>query len=90
MQIENFKDYVDLHLKDKTDSRTGAPLEWFHEVVNDHFEIAITKSNDGKFQQVSFVNSIATVEGGTHVTAALRKILDELEKICKKVCCNDL
>lgn len=56
-----------------------------YEKVNDRWEIAITVSDSGHFQQVSFVNSIATTKGGTHVSAALAKVLDYLENICKKV-----
>jgi DNA gyrase/topoisomerase IV subunit B len=36
-------------------------------VVNNRWEVAVTVS-DGQFAQVSFVNSICTYKGGTHVT----------------------
>ncbi|KAI5076731.1 hypothetical protein GOP47_0008796 [Adiantum capillus-veneris] len=37
-----------------------------YERVNDRWEVCVSLS-DGQFQQVSFVNSIATIRGGTHV-----------------------
>ncbi|KAH3676467.1 hypothetical protein WICPIJ_009104, partial [Wickerhamomyces pijperi] len=37
-----------------------------HQVIDDRWEIAFSIS-DGNFNQVSFVNSIATTSGGTHV-----------------------
>ena len=60
LQVKGFKDYIDLYLKDKTDE-TGAPIKMVHEVVNDRWEVAVAMSEKG-FQQVSFVNSIATTK----------------------------
>lgn len=58
--MRGFRDYIDLHLKDKTDD-AGAPLKIVHEVINDRWEVAVAQSDKG-FQQVSFVNSIATTK----------------------------
>lgn len=60
-QIKGFKDYVDLYIKNKVDDTTNAPLKLVHEVVNDRWEVGVTLSDKG-FQQVSFVNSIATTK----------------------------
>lgn len=58
-----------------------------HEIVNDRWEIAFCIS-DGNFNQVSFVNSIATTVGGTHVdyvaNMLVGKITDEIKKKNKK------
>jgi len=62
LQIKNFKDYVELYLKDKEDEN-GQPLKIVHEIVSDRWEIALTMSEKG-FQQVSFVNSVATTKVG--------------------------
>lgn len=59
-QIKNFRDYVDLYTKDKCDE-LNQPLKIVHEVVNDRWEVCVTMSEKG-FQQVSFVNSIATTK----------------------------
>ncbi len=58
--MKNFKDYIDLYLKDKTDD-TGQPLKMVYEKVNDRWEVALALSDKG-FQQVSFANSIATTK----------------------------
>jgi len=63
--VHGFKSYIDLYVKDRTDEN-GEPLKVVHEIVNDRWEIAVTVSDKG-FQQVSFVNSIATTKGGRHV-----------------------
>lgn len=60
LQIKNFKDYVDLYIKDKVDD-AGQPLKVIYESVSDRWEIAVTISDSG-FQQASFVNSIATTK----------------------------
>ncbi len=59
-QVTNFKTYVDMYLKDKVDDN-GSPLKVAYEVVNDRWEVCLTTSEKG-FQQVSFVNSIATTK----------------------------
>jgi len=61
-QVTNFRSYVDMYVKDKMDE-TGSPLTIIHEVVNNRWEVCLTMSEKG-FQQVSFVNSIATTKVG--------------------------
>lgn len=58
--IKNFKDYVDLYIRGKEDDN-GAPLKIGYENCNPRWEVAITLSDKG-FQQMSFVNSIATTK----------------------------
>lgn len=53
-----------MYLKDKTDE-LGGPLTVIHESVNDRWEVCLTMSEKG-FQQVSFVNSIATTKVTIH------------------------
>jgi len=49
-----------LYLKDKVDDN-DQPLKIVHEVVSDRWEVALALSEKG-FQQVSFVNSVATTK----------------------------
>ena len=58
--IKNFKDYVDLYIKGKEDD-AGNPLKVTYESCGPRWEVAITLSDKG-FQQMSFVNSIATTK----------------------------
>lgn len=58
--MNGFRSYVDLYLKDKVDE-TGSPLKIVHEGVNERWEVCLTLSDKG-FQQVSFVNGIATTK----------------------------
>lgn len=60
LQVKGFRSYVDLYLKDKVDE-TGNALKVIHEEVNPRWEVCLTLSEKG-FQQVSFVNSIATTK----------------------------
>lgn len=75
--IRTFKDYVALY----TPQENPSPV--MHERFNDRWEVAITAS-DGQLSQVSFVNSIWTVKGGTHVTHVadqmVAKIADHIAK----------
>uniref|UniRef100_A0A8C2SVS6 DNA topoisomerase 2 n=1 Tax=Coturnix japonica TaxID=93934 RepID=A0A8C2SVS6_COTJA len=60
LPVKGFRSYVDLYLKDKVDE-TGNALKVIHEEVNSRWEVCLTLSEKG-FQQVSFVNSIATTK----------------------------
>lgn len=63
--IENFKEYVQLF----TDN-------FVYENVNNCWEVAVEiLKNDRGFQQVSFVNSIATTKGGRHVDYVVKKCM---------------
>lgn len=53
------------------------------ERINDRWEVGVSVS-DGTFQQVSFVNSIATIKGGTHVNYITDQITAKLAGIVKK------
>lgn len=59
-QVTGFRSYVDLYVKDKLDE-TGVQLKVVNEVVNERWEVCLTLSEKG-FQQISFVNSIATTK----------------------------
>ncbi|KAE8574833.1 hypothetical protein XENTR_v10003597 [Xenopus tropicalis] len=82
LPISGFRSYVDLYLKNKLDE-TGNPLKVMHELVNDRWEICLTMSEKG-FQQISFVNSIATTKGGRHVDYVADQIIAKLIEVVKK------
>lgn len=54
-----------------------------YEKVNDRWEIAVCAS-DGHFQQISFVNSIATTKGGTHINCVTDQIVKHLQEFIAK------
>ncbi|KAJ1678281.1 DNA topoisomerase 2, partial [Spiromyces aspiralis] len=57
---------------------------YVHEVFNDRWEVIIAVS-EGQFHQVSFVNSINTVKGGTHVNHVVDQVTTKvIESISKK------
>lgn len=98
LKIRNFKNYVELYLKslekkkqiDKgQDPTTQDNIPTIlYERINDRWEIAFAVS-DISFQQISFVNSIATTTGGTHVNyisdQIVRKVADMLKKKKKNI-----
>jgi DNA topoisomerase II len=89
----NFKAYCEMYAKSiakEREAEEGAEpsVTVYVEDSKGHprWEVAFTVS-DGSFQQVSFVNSIATTSGGTHVnniadqiTGSLLKFLDKKKK----------
>ncbi|KAL4729566.1 DNA topoisomerase 2 [Fusarium chlamydosporum] len=73
IKIKDFKAYCDLYAKSIAKERSaeegGAPtctVEMDKDKSHPRWEVGFAVS-DGTFQQVSFVNSIATTSGGTHV-----------------------
>uniref|UniRef100_A0A8C1WS30 DNA topoisomerase (ATP-hydrolyzing) n=1 Tax=Cyprinus carpio TaxID=7962 RepID=A0A8C1WS30_CYPCA len=60
LPVNGFRSYVDLYVKDKLDE-TGVALKVVNETVNERWEVCLTMSEKG-FQQISFVNSIATTK----------------------------
>ncbi|CAG9816212.1 unnamed protein product [Phaedon cochleariae] len=83
LPVKQFKDYVELFIKGKEDSMTGNALKVIHDQANERWEIALTMSDSG-FQQMSFVNSIATTKGGRHVDYIVDMIVKQLIEVLKK------
>ena len=78
--VNNFSNYVDLYLGSKL--AAGASPRVF-EKISERWEVAIAPSDDG-FQQISFVNSIATTKGGKHVDHVSEQVVDRLLEFIKK------
>ncbi|TKS89050.1 DNA topoisomerase 2-beta [Collichthys lucidus] len=82
LPVTGFRSYVDLYVKDKLDE-TGVALKVVNESVNDRWEVCLTMSEKG-FQQISFVNSIATTKGGRHIDYVVDQIVSKLIEVVKK------
>lgn len=80
LPIKLFKQYVDMYvqaLRQLDDLDDPKLLVVVHENFGDRWEVAFAVS-DGLFQQVLFVNSIATTSGGTHVKMLTDSIVKQL------------
>lgn len=77
LPIKSFQDYVKIY-KD-----VNAPCAF--EKVDDKWEVGVSHSSqDGAFMQVSFVNSICTSKGGTHVNFVAEMISKHLATAIEK------
>jgi DNA topoisomerase II len=92
IKIKNFKQYVEMYVSSNAKKEAPEGMETLdsvpkptivHQVVNDRWEVAFTLS-DGQFNQVSFVNSIATTKGGTHIEHVAQQIITKLVEEVKK------
>ena len=89
VKVRNFKQYVEMYVKAIDKERLGAASEdssvstIIMEKPDARWEIGFAVS-DGSFQQVSFVNSIATTSGGTHVNHVSDQIVNKLMEVVKK------
>ena len=79
INVKNFEEYCDLYLK--IDENKDLPK--IVEKKQDRWEIVASLS-DGQFQQVSFVNSICTSKGGTHVNYITDQIVSKIHAAIQK------
>ena len=91
VKINKFQDYMKMYTK-ALRAEQGGEVNIEKEVIlvdtpNERWEIGFAVS-DGTFKQVSFVNSIATTAGGSHVKyiadQIVNKLLEHLKKTNKK------
>ncbi|KAK9925944.1 hypothetical protein M0R45_023202 [Rubus argutus] len=76
--LNPFEGYFHLYLES-----TDNELPRMFTKVQDSWEVCLS-IREGKFEQVSFVNSIATVKGGSHVNHITNQITDHLIKVLNK------
>lgn len=91
-KIKDFKSYMTMYTKALKSEQAkggddGAEATETQVILTDkpdeRWEIGFAVS-DGSFQQVSFVNSIATTSGGTHVNYVADQIVNKLVDVVKK------
>ncbi|KAM5483676.1 DNA topoisomerase 2 [Microsporum audouinii] len=85
--VKSFKKYMEMYTKAIKTERGEDPTSDKNDIITEspdrRWEIGFTVS-DGSFQQVSFVNSIATTSGGTHVNYISDQICNKLADALKK------
>jgi len=70
--IRAFRDYMKLFLQEDA--------EIYYEKINDEWEIGISESPIDAFTQVSMVNGISTIIGGTHVNHATSMVVNSVKQ----------
>jgi DNA topoisomerase II len=91
IKINNFKKYMEMYTKslkaELVQNGKGEEANAMDVIItdkpNERWEVGFAVS-DGSFQQVSFVNSIATTSGGSHVNYIADQIIDKLAAVVKK------
>ena len=87
IMVRTFKRYMELYMKaiklDRGDEALADKSELVTDSPHPRWEIGFAVS-DGSFQQVSFVNSIATTSGGTHVNYIADQITTRIIEALKK------
>ncbi|CAB3411199.1 unnamed protein product [Caenorhabditis bovis] len=90
LPVKGFEEYVKMYTSQFTDN-AGEPIKVAYEQVGDRWQVALALSEKG-FQQVSFVNSIATTKGGRHVDYVadqmVAKFIDSIKKKLSKTSMN--
>lgn len=73
LPVKDFEKYAGLFVSN------DEPL--IYEACNDRWEIAVSLSNNGTYEQISFVNGINTIRGGTHVNYITNTIIKKLSDL---------
>jgi DNA topoisomerase-2 len=79
VNIHSFLQYVKLYSKNEENEE----LIYDNDADGKRWKVVLTKS-EGQFQQVSFVNSICTANGGTHVAYICDQIVEKLIPLLNK------
>ena len=82
-----FEDYCKMYIKDQV-MDNGAPLQLLYEKPDNkeakgRWEVGFAISDIG-FQNISFVNSIATTKGGQHVNVIADQLVKKLEEVVNR------
>ena len=75
IKMKTFEKYMDLYLTD--DKRV-------FQQIHERWELGLTLSKNDKFEQVSFVNGIATPKGGKHVDFITKIIVQKISDLIQK------
>jgi DNA topoisomerase-2 len=75
LPVKNFRDYASLFHSGDT---------YVHAHFGKRWEVLVAKSDGDGFQHCSFVNSISTPKGGTHVAHVLDQLVDSLQSKAKR------
>ncbi|CAM9147763.1 unnamed protein product, partial [Laminaria digitata] len=76
LQVASFKDYMGMY--------DGMETPVIFEKINDRWEVGVALSADSVFQQVSYVNAICTIKGGTHVECVANQVIAKLLPVLKR------
>jgi len=83
LPVSNFEEYVGFYLKSSSAGEgESGPAPCIYERCSDRWEVAVSFT-DGSFNQVSFVNSINTIKGGTHVVHVTEQLVETILKVVK-------
>ncbi|EFC47666.1 DNA topoisomerase II [Naegleria gruberi] len=83
VEVDNFKEYVKLFYQNNSSGEHPEKM-FVHKHICDGWEIAIGASVGEEFNQISFVNSIATVQGGSHVNFVLNQLSTKISEYIAK------
>lgn len=77
LNVKNFEKYIDLYIGSKKDT-----IRVYESIPR--WDVCVCHTSDS-FKQVSFVNGIATSQGGTHVEHVTKQIVQKLTEKAKNV-----
>lgn len=85
LEISSFLDYVQLFCASKNVKNTNIePTKILSCSLKNNWFISVTRSENNEFQSMSFVNSVWTSKGGSHVNIITNQIVKAIDEILLK------
>lgn len=88
VNIHHFRDYVGLYTDSNSEVKEGDDTIAYETVYDANnvkrWEVAVLHSPTGEFNAISFVNSVYTPGGGTHVSYILDKVVKTVQGLIEK------
>ena len=78
VNIKSFPDYIKLFFENEE------KINEVYEQINDRWRLAVIYNNDNGFNHMSFVNSVWTYKGGTHINYIVDQIVKKIIEIIKQ------
>ncbi|MBF76254.1 hypothetical protein CMK20_19000 [Candidatus Poribacteria bacterium] len=75
IKVNSFSNYIDLY---------PTTTKKIYNKLSDRWELAVSVSTNDKFNQISFVNGIATTKGGVHVDTVVKLLISGVVSYIKK------
>ena len=84
INVKDFKEYIDMFYEEDQDHEDSTRSKVIYENVNARWKVGVVYDPSVGFSQISYVNGIATVQGGTHVNHVLNQIINGISNHIKE------
>lgn len=78
LSIKKFEDYIKMYYNNEDDDENAIEKRCIFEEVNDRWSVGVVYDPSPGYRQISYVNGIYTINGGSHVNHVVNQIVSGL------------